>query len=253
MKKLSLVYLTFLLSACSSLPNLDVGYYLPKSQVVITVNQIVACKDVANWSYTVLNTIDIEEQYSADTSSIKYISLKNIDSWYSKSDIEIGLKDDGRLSSINSSNSGHVGEYVDKVVSLVSNIKSQEIKPDSHICDFVVKHHETKFDKAIGIYTLNLVFKARNDFTNKVDNKIHFKPMNITSANYNSYSDFLGSISGSFTNTNTHSTEHFKNIKDITNTEFIVFKVPLLVKVQVDVINKSPTTASKTVKAPHLS
>lgn len=241
------------LSACSSLPDLKVGYYLPKSYAIITVNHTIACKNPKDWEQYVLSSIDVKDGITADKSSLKFIQLDKIDEWYSTSEIEIALKDDGRLSAINSANSSNVTEYIDKIVTLgASLVKSHSFTPDP-FCEYVSKHPESKFDEDSKIYLLHLKLKGVTDFTSAT-NTIDVKPINFTESEYEDYIKILGTITATFSDTKKYAEVHFINTSTNTAQQNVEFKIPKLFKVNVALksLYEIPPK-SKVIEAPHLS
>ena len=92
------------LIGCSSMPAVQIGYYLPKGVVGITVTQTAACTAAGVPVFT--DNAEFTPEYSSDESKRRSISLLQLGSGLSKADVSVDLHPDGRLKSVNTKSSG---------------------------------------------------------------------------------------------------------------------------------------------------
>jgi hypothetical protein len=105
-----------LLSACSTVPDVEYSYYLAKSNTNVSVSQTVACND-AQTSLIVAATPTVATSYSADYAKgiykINIGELRGSFAAFADSDANFTFYDDGRLKGINQTTTGQ-GETIVK-------------------------------------------------------------------------------------------------------------------------------------------
>lgn len=104
-------------TGCATLPDASVNYYLPKSETEITVTQTIVC-DPSGYP-NVTNALSAKTKYSADYDYKKsgfQLSLKGLDGAFSDTDVTVSLTEDGRLSGINSSQTGQAEPIIKAAV-----------------------------------------------------------------------------------------------------------------------------------------
>lgn len=111
------ISLIFLLSGCGSMPDLKVGYYLPKSSLSVTVIQTATCHS-ENLPILVTDVV-LEASYQANTQTLHTIDLNKFGRGPTKTDATANFYDDGRLKSINVSQTGEAKELLTTFVKLI--------------------------------------------------------------------------------------------------------------------------------------
>lgn len=112
------------LGACSSLPNVEVAYFLPTSTAVISLAQTVDC-NVDKSALIIINTPLVTPTYVADIEKRVSINLRAIEgaaSLFTDSDAIFKFYDDGRLKSVGQSTHGQTGAFIQSAVQLAATI-----------------------------------------------------------------------------------------------------------------------------------
>lgn len=222
-------------TACGSLPDVEVGYYLPKSSVVITVTQSAAClkQNDGSWKTSLKSSTTYLTKYSADTRQPYTVDLAKLDAWYGKPDVDFSFTEDGRLKSINSTGMGHGEALVTGVAKALSlgGVGIKTLAPGEHGCKKLVAHnraHDGKTDG--GPKVLSVVLQATSDLN--PDTPIVFKPIDLSLETYQELQqDIYGWVEAGIGETtpplaprNTFSTEDY-------NGEKIAYRIPAAVPV----------------------
>ncbi len=155
MRCLVLIIVVTAISGCASTPKVQVGYYLPKTDVSIRVVRTVSC-DTLKRPYSVLDAF-VDEVHSADTAAWQPLQTSALTGRFSNSDLKLEYYPGRRLKSINSSYAGQ-GEAIAKSFALL-------ILPRSGVaafrapkaCDYLSEHGEKRI--------LTLTYSAKLDFT----------------------------------------------------------------------------------------
>ena len=200
-RPLFILYLISLLTACGSLPDVKVGYYLPKANLIITVTQSAAClkQDDGSWKTSLRSSAEYQPKYSADTTQTYSVDLSRLNSWYGKPDIDFSFTEDGRLTSVNSTGAGQGEELITGVAKALSlgGVGVKSFDPGPHGCERLVKHNRAHDGKTEGGPTvLSVVLQGNSDLGDK--KVIEFKPINISVEDYDMMKkDIFGTITAS--------------------------------------------------------
>lgn len=117
-----------LMAGCTYAPNVDMTYAMPKARTVVTVTQTIGCSS-ANYILSVASP-QIATNYVPDYDAPSgKINFQAPDNWFVDTDTAVTLTDDGRLASINSSNTGEAGAVVKSLITLVSTVARADTKP----------------------------------------------------------------------------------------------------------------------------
>lgn len=117
--KLSLGIFAITLSGCASVPPVEMSYYLPTTNVDITVIRTVACTSGKVPIPIIASSVIHDVKYVADMEATKRsLSIADLDGSGADMHLEMEFHDDGRLAGINSSNTGQGGKIVDAAISL---------------------------------------------------------------------------------------------------------------------------------------
>lgn len=106
------------LSGCGTIPNAQVLYYQAKTQVTVKVTRSVMC-DAKNMPL-VANTATPSVTHFADTSSPQLMHLSTLSGMFTDSDIKFEFYEDGRLKTINATQTGQ-GEAILKAATTLSS------------------------------------------------------------------------------------------------------------------------------------
>ncbi len=113
------------LSACGSLPDVEVGYYLPKASLNLTATQTAKCLEAESKGDAprpyVITKIEFTPSYSSDLSrGLHFLKVEDFEGDFSKGHFEITLTDDGRLQSFGTEGTSQISEGLKTAVDLVS-------------------------------------------------------------------------------------------------------------------------------------
>lgn len=106
------------LAGCASLPNGDVHYYLPKSDISFKVVRIVTCDDQDHLLFSDVVTTTVTN--SADPKAKQTINLSKLKGTFTDTDLKVDLYDDGRLKGINSSSTGEGQDILKTAVGIAA-------------------------------------------------------------------------------------------------------------------------------------
>lgn len=108
------------LSACASIPDVTYQYYPAKWSSSLTVTQTVACTPDKK-QVIVLSTPTVATQYAGDASRPPLqLRIKDLQRWSADAEVSVTFTDDGRLKSINQSNTGQGEAVVKSAVTLLT-------------------------------------------------------------------------------------------------------------------------------------
>ncbi|WP_156777184.1 hypothetical protein [Erythrobacter sp. NAP1] len=121
--QVTLLLITLLLVGCVKAPPVSVSYYLPKTSVSVSVIATAAC-DASGQNPIVSVAVTPTATHHADLApdGHKTIDLTAIQGGFSNTDIKVGFREDGRISSLNSTSEGRGGEILKTTISLVSKV-----------------------------------------------------------------------------------------------------------------------------------
>lgn len=120
MKKLVPAFpLASFLAGCAHVPDVTVGYYLPKSAVSFKVIRTVACD--ADDNPIIATAVTPTVKHSADPAKQYRVSLSQLKGGLSDSDVKFEFYEDGRLSAINASSTGQ-GEAILKTAITLATV-----------------------------------------------------------------------------------------------------------------------------------
>ncbi|MCA0394213.1 MAG: hypothetical protein LCH70_08890 [Proteobacteria bacterium] len=104
------------LAACTSMPDVKIPYYLPLTEVPVSVTRVVTCsgtaKDQHRMLYDLIAVSDVKPRYVADTSIVLFFNTMNYDHVLSDTELDFQFHDDGRLSGVNGSATGKGPEII---------------------------------------------------------------------------------------------------------------------------------------------
>ena len=114
-----------IITGCATMPDAEIGYYLPKSTVKITVTQTANCTDVNN--PLVLTDAAFAPAYSADHSKRKTLNIDDLDTTFTSGDAAFTFTKDGRLMTFNSTATGVGKDVINVIATFGTTIKRYNI------------------------------------------------------------------------------------------------------------------------------
>ena len=172
-----------LLSGCAIVPSVSRPYFFPEGRADIVVTQTLGCMvtdikkppDPGNKPLVrSAATASVAYTYVANYASTKKhaLNVSDIDFLLSDSDVAISVTEDGRLSTINSNNTGEASAIVKSIISVAAvftGIKPLVFKQPLTPQDQQIKYCQTiiQYGTAVdaskqpGLYTLTLSYKQR--------------------------------------------------------------------------------------------
>lgn len=136
------------LVGCTKIPDVSTQYYLTKSSLRLDVSRALSCDSG--------NQIDITDAVSpvivnsADLNSRREFDLKKLKATFSDPSVTINFYDDGRLKSINATQTGTAKQIIESSLSLVSAIGLPAGAVENEACLYIKQHGNPK----TGILTL---------------------------------------------------------------------------------------------------
>jgi hypothetical protein len=128
------------LPGCGSMPKVKVGYYLPMASVAVTLTQSATC--TAGNVPILQNDVLITTNYSRDPTELYKVDLSQLGNAWSKADAGFEFHDDGRLKSVNTSQTGQGAEATKALLTLVAsaaalkNVKAVDEKACAALREF---------------------------------------------------------------------------------------------------------------------
>lgn len=125
--------LPLLLCACTSIPDVHVRYYQPKTEVLVKVTRVLACGPASDRIHDALIIDEVTPHYVADTEFPYYFDLDAHDHRFSDVDAGFSFFADGRLQGINASAKGKGKETIEAVVGVVTGMRTSQtiVTPDT--------------------------------------------------------------------------------------------------------------------------
>ena len=115
-------------SGCARTPNVEIGYYLPKSVLSLEVTRVVTCDNDKN--PIVASTFVPTVSHTADRSAFRSITLDELDGLLSNSSLTFEFYEDGRLKGINTTSAGRGREFIKSAASLAASLGTLSTEGD---------------------------------------------------------------------------------------------------------------------------
>jgi|GEM_PF-1068016 len=107
-------------SGCARTPNVEIGYYLPKSVLSLEVTRVVACDN--DRKPVVASAFVPTVWHGADRSAFRSVALAELDGLLSNSKLTFEFHEDGRLKGINTTSTGRGREFIENAASLAASL-----------------------------------------------------------------------------------------------------------------------------------
>ncbi len=187
-----------LLSACGgSMPNVKAGYYLPKSELNLTITQTAAC---AKSNIPIITTnVTLNPSYSSDTTTSYTLDLSEIDGNFTKADATMEFYPDGRLKSINTTQTGTGSEILTAALALAAKLSADEDpsqtpnkKEITTAC--IALKSLVKDEKP-----LTIIYKGHTDFKTKTSHTtIKLKRMSVSDFTFKKIKPIFGELTATY-------------------------------------------------------
>lgn len=113
----SVSLLGLILGGCASTPPVTVNYYLPKGTLDLQLARSVACS-TNDAVYESTKLLSSTMTYSADTSAPQAMRIRDFESSLASSEIGLTFTEDGRLSTLNTTQTGQGSQIIDTAIGL---------------------------------------------------------------------------------------------------------------------------------------
>lgn len=127
-------------AGCASLPPATVNYYLPRADLEVQVARSIACSTDDKIAEAA-KVISSKVTYSADTTAGRKISVRDFRGDLANTEVGLTLTEDGRLSSINTTQSGQGSEILEAAIAVaglaVGLADDQPASVRTTACDYV--------------------------------------------------------------------------------------------------------------------
>lgn len=185
-KRLSAMLAIVSLPACSSMPELSVPYYLPKSSLEVVVTQTASCNK--DKTPILVTDVSINSNFYRDVrQSFNYGEL----GWgLSKANATIEFYDDGRLKGINTETTSQFGEALPIIFSLPSMISPQKQQFDETRVSTACDRLKTPEDEPL---TLTVVRRGITDFES-VSDTIQMESLTINPSDLEPLKELFGDL-----------------------------------------------------------
>lgn len=141
MKTTLLTLCALALSACASLPDVKVSYYLPTTTVSIKVIRTVACD--SKQTPIILDSADAVVVHTADPKQGQEFPISKLKGSLSDAEVKLDFYDDGRLKGVNASSTGEAEGILKTAISIAQlatlAFKAQVLKDSNEALCKVVK------------------------------------------------------------------------------------------------------------------
>jgi len=178
---------------CATNPNASIHYYFATTDVKVRVLRTVTCNEQDH--LIVSNAATVTPEHHADTKHQQKFNIAKLDSVFSNTDIAFDFYDDGRLKSINTTNTGQGEAIVRSVVALAAGILLLDQQTFPEKCDFI-NGYTMKDGKKVREKSLTLAFEGLvtpKDKKTGVPTLIEIVPENAPQ--FNKLHDVLGDVS----------------------------------------------------------
>jgi hypothetical protein len=115
-----LTFTVALLSACASTPPVEVRYALPRADVVVTAVRTVSC--TKQNAPMILNTVTTKAVYAPDADEWKSLKVRDLGGPMVNSDVGFTFAEDGRLTGLNSTQTGQGSEIIQAALALGAKV-----------------------------------------------------------------------------------------------------------------------------------
>ncbi|WP_170378651.1 hypothetical protein [Ruegeria atlantica] len=133
----------FILSGCTKIPDVSTQYYLTKSTLRLDVSRALTCSSGGQIEIT--DAVSPVIVNSADLGARREFDLQKLKSTFTDPSVTVKFYDDGRLQSINATQTGTAKQIIESSLSLVNTIgltgtPKSALPGDIPPCDYIEKH-----------------------------------------------------------------------------------------------------------------
>lgn len=113
-------------AACAHTPKVTLGYYLPRSEIHLKVDRVLACSK-ANRVVEVV-AVTPTTRFVADRSKWRPISIADVDGSFADADLKFEFYEDGRLKAVNATTTGKGEDVLKSAISLMGMVAFDETR-----------------------------------------------------------------------------------------------------------------------------
>lgn len=120
------IVIVLLSTACAHTPKVTLGYYLPRSEIHLKVDRVLACSK----SDRVVEVVAVTPtpRFVADRSKWKLVSIADVDGSFADADLKFEFYDDGRLKAVNAATTGKGEDVIKSAISLIGAVAFDETR-----------------------------------------------------------------------------------------------------------------------------
>lgn len=155
------------LGGCASTPDVTATYYLPSAMLEVSVIRTVGCDALDNPS--VATSVLSKVVYSRDEGQSRQISLKELDGAWTNTEMTVNFYEDGRLSGINTAQTGQGTEIVKSAAVLAAAVMAAAGTPQA-IKDACTLVRKVAKDKGVTLtFTTTEAFDSGSTFSKVIE------------------------------------------------------------------------------------
>lgn len=138
------VMLVFTITGCAKIPDVSTSYYLTKSTLRLDASRSLSCNEKGQ--ITIAHAVSPVISNFADTTSHESFDLTNLKATFTDPNAEISFYEDGRLKSINTSQTGTAGQVIESAISVIGTIggavplAENKDESETNACAYIKKH-----------------------------------------------------------------------------------------------------------------
>lgn len=222
------ILIALLVSGCTSLPKLEVGYYLPESYVNPAVTQLISCTpgqgtengEIENRRLLFAYAVSPNVYHRADPDASHKLDLEEISEVYYNAELKMEFFPDGRLKSIGAKSIGQGAAIVDSVLAVADAVIPLSADSPGHdsACDYIA--NATGKTDGTGVISLTYSPDAPIAITDANGTVPGLDPSESTEPHYKKLSDLnvlpnleFKAIKADGTLFSTTEAEHFKDLR----------------------------------------
>lgn len=180
------------LSACASNPPVEVSYYLPRGDMVVTVIRSVGCDKQG--TPRVLNTVTTKAVYSPDTANPQKVAIETLDGDFTNTEVGFTFADDGRLTGMNATQAGQGGEIIQAALVVGGAVVGLASGSSSPARDTACKYLADNFKDGVASLTFSVVEDFKTFAIEEADRTSEVSVIADDTQTYDKIRVLLGSV-----------------------------------------------------------
>jgi hypothetical protein len=131
---------------CAHLPDVKVGYYLPRTSAAVKVQRTIGCD--AKDNLVVVDTVTVTTTHAADSTKFVAMDTSRLRGWLTESDLRFEYYDDGRLKAVNATTTGKGEDILKAALSVASSAAAASMTRSEPTrkerCEYIAKSGDGK-------------------------------------------------------------------------------------------------------------